>query len=110
MSRSKKTQFAPYHVVVLSGATLYICTAHPAKHLAASLEGSLVNLAIILDDIDQNSILVGELGDALGALVPPHDGAMVLEGLHKRHGSGGGHQEPLIIGKIVTALFVDCLT
>ncbi len=94
-------------MVVLSGGTLNICTAHPAKPLAASLEGSLVNLVIILEDINQNSVLVGELGDVLAALVPPHDDAMVLEGLHKRHGTGGGHREPLIIGKLVAALFVD---
>jgi hypothetical protein len=94
-------------VVVLSGTTLNIRTTHPAKHLAASLEGSLVNLAVILDNIDQNSVLVGELGDVLGTLVPPHDSATVLEGLHECHGSGGGHREPLIIGKLVAALFLD---
>ncbi len=77
-------------MVVLSGTTPNIRTAYPAKHLTASLEGSLVNLAIILDDTNQNSVLVGELGDVLGALFPPHDGAMVLEGLHKHHGSGRG--------------------
>jgi hypothetical protein len=96
-----------HHVVVLSGATLNVCTAHPAEHLAASLESSLVNLAVILDNIDQNSILVGELGDILGTLVPPHDSTTDLKGLHKCHGSGRGHREPLIIGKLVAALFVD---
>ncbi len=96
-----------HHVIVLSSATLKIHTAHPAEHLAASLESSLINLAVILYGIDKNSVLVGELGDILGTLVPPHDGAMVLKGLHKCHGSGGGHRELLIIGELVAALFVD---
>jgi hypothetical protein len=39
-------------VVVLSGKTLKLLTAHPAEHLAASLESSLINLAVILDNID----------------------------------------------------------
>ncbi len=51
--------------------------------------------------------MIGELGDILGALIPPHDGATVLTGLHKHQGSGGGHQEPLLIGKLVTPLLVN---
>jgi hypothetical protein len=78
--------------------------------VAASLEGRLVDLAVAFDNVNHDVAQVDELGDVQGSLVPSHDEASIFEGLDKGHGHGGGHREPLVLGKLLAAFLVDRLT
>ncbi len=47
------------------------------------------------------------LGDILIALVPSHDGAVIVERLDERHGGGWGHREPFVFGEFIAVLLVN---
>jgi hypothetical protein len=74
------------------------------------LECGFVYLLVILDDVDGNTMLVGELGSPNCALVPPNVAAAVLKCFDKPGGGGGRHLKTFILGKLLTSLFVDALT
>jgi hypothetical protein len=77
-------------VIVLSGVHLKLYSRCLAGLIAVGLECGLV---LILDDVDCNTMLVGELGDPYCALVPPYDAAAVLKQFDKC-GGGGQCQRP----------------
>lgn len=97
-------------MIVLCRASLIIFASSSAENVTASLEGHLIDLAIGLYDVDVDSSGVLEDRDALGTLVPTHDGATVCKNLDERGRGGRGHREPLVIGEFLASLFVNVPT
>ena len=97
-------------MVVLHRTLTSLGATNLAENFAAGAKSGLVNLAITLDDLDDDTVLVGELGDVLIALVPSHDGAAIVECLDERHGGGGSHREPFVFGEFIAALLVNRLS
>ena len=75
-------------MIVLCGSCLMTCPTDPAEGLAADLEVLFCNLTVVFDNVDHDVVLVQELGDVLGATVPSHDVAAILERFDKSDGSG----------------------
>jgi hypothetical protein len=78
-----------------------------AEDFAAGPKIGFVNLAIVPYNIDDYVVLIRELRATLDALVPSHDGAAVLECLNECHGSGRGHQEPVVFSEFLASLLVN---
>ena len=84
-----------------------------AESLTHSLERSLVDLAIVLDDVDGLPIMIGESCDFLGSLGPAHQISFVLEGLGEDDSLTRNHIESVdkcSVIKCCTTLIVDILT
>jgi hypothetical protein len=96
-------------MVVLSGTCLKLCPHCLAELVTMDHQHGLVYLPIILDNVYDDAMLVGELDDPQCALVPPHDAATVLERFDKHSGGGGPHLETFILGKLLVSLFVDAV-
>ncbi len=97
-------------MVVLSGVRLEICSCCLTEIVTVGLEGGLVYLPVILDNVDGDTMLVGELGDPHCALVPPHDAAVVLKRFEKCGGGGKRHLKTFILGELLASLLVYALT
>ena len=79
--------------------------------LTLVFECYFVDLPIVLDDIDGLVFAIDEGGDLLGALVPPHLGALVLEGFDEDDGLRRCHCKSVgecLVVEGLNSLFVDC--
>ena len=94
-------------MIILCRSLLNLGTSMLTEDFAAGPKIGFIGLALVLYNIDDYVVLICELCDALDALVPSHDGAAVLECLDKCHGSGGGHQEPVVFSEFLASLLVN---
>ena len=70
-------------------------------------------MAIVFDDVDGDSITIGEYRDLLGAGRPAHCLRLAFEGFNKDDSLVGGHVEPAgkyLVIKCIAPFFVDILT
>ncbi len=78
-------------MVVLGSTILEICATCLAEVIAMSLQGSLVDLAVGLHDVNDHPCGFCMGSDPLSSLIPTHNVASVVEGLDKCRRGGRSH-------------------
>ncbi len=76
-----------------------------AEPLTRSLERDHVNLAVVLDDVDGDSLTIGEGCDVLGSLEPAHRVILALKSLNEDDSLLGAMLNPLVSALSLSAFY-----